>query len=67
MSIDSRVTPVHPQLPPERLNSANATVVDFEDRGSTSEPVHVCNVEITDNHESATIGAFHIVELCALV
>lgn len=40
---------------------------DFEDRGDSSEPVHVCNVEITDNHESATIGAFHIVELCALL
>eukprot|EP00037_Helgoeca_nana_P029799 m.361518 g.361518 ORF g.361518 m.361518 type:complete len:227 (-) comp28051_c0_seq7:772-1452(-) len=33
----------------------------------TFEPVHVCNLEIKDNHESATLGALHIVSLCEMV
>eukprot|EP00040_Diaphanoeca_grandis_P013403 m.67753 g.67753 ORF g.67753 m.67753 type:complete len:236 (+) comp23865_c0_seq1:948-1655(+) len=31
---------------------------------SSFKPVHVCNVEIKDTHESATLGALHIVDLC---
>jgi len=30
-------------------------------------PVHVINIDIQDNHEEATIGAFLICELVALV
>lgn len=30
-------------------------------------PVHVINIDIQDNHEEATIGAFMICELAALV
>eukprot|EP00035_Acanthoeca_spectabilis_P023387 m.449102 g.449102 ORF g.449102 m.449102 type:complete len:227 (-) comp19770_c0_seq1:1844-2524(-) len=33
----------------------------------TFEPVHVCNLEIKDNHESATLGALHIVSLCEML
>lgn len=37
----------------------------FEDRGTEANiPVHICNLDIKDNHESATLGAFDIVELC---
>jgi hypothetical protein len=40
----------------------------LEEREQESfEPVHVCNVEIKDNHESATLGALHIVNLCEMV
>jgi len=31
------------------------------------EPSHVINIDIQDNHEEATIGAFMICDLCALV
>eukprot|EP00039_Didymoeca_costata_P010201 m.136710 g.136710 ORF g.136710 m.136710 type:complete len:236 (-) comp14735_c0_seq4:1524-2231(-) len=38
---------------------------DLEERPEQKcEPVHVCNVEIKDNHEEATRGALSIVELC---
>ncbi|KAB0399483.1 hypothetical protein E2I00_015795, partial [Balaenoptera physalus] len=30
----------------------------------TCQPVHVINVDIQDNHEEATLGAFLICELC---
>ena len=33
----------------------------------TLQPVHVINVEIQDNHEEATLGAFLICELCQCV
>uniref|UniRef100_UPI00358E9B92 RNA polymerase II subunit A C-terminal domain phosphatase SSU72-like n=1 Tax=Myxine glutinosa TaxID=7769 RepID=UPI00358E9B92 len=33
----------------------------------TYEPVHVINVDIEDNHEDATIGAFLIYELCQCI
>lgn len=33
----------------------------------TSQPVHVINVDIQDNHEEATLGAFLICELCQCV
>ena len=32
-----------------------------------SSPVHVINIEIQDNHEEATLGAFLICELVTLV
>jgi RNA polymerase II subunit A C-terminal domain phosphatase SSU72 len=41
---------------------------DFHTRQSvTGESVHVINIDIQDNHEEATIGAFLVVELCALL
>lgn len=33
----------------------------------TCQPVHVVNVDIQDNHEEATLGAFLICELCQCV
>ena len=33
----------------------------------TYTPVHVINIEIQDNHEEATLGAFLILELCEMV
>ena len=37
----------------------------FEAQGSsTYTPVHVINLEVKDNHEEATLGAFLILELC---
>ncbi|XP_062504938.1 RNA polymerase II subunit A C-terminal domain phosphatase SSU72-like [Corticium candelabrum] len=42
-------------------------VEDLESRGcSACQPVHVVNVEIQDNHDDATLGAFHICDLCQL-
>nr|CAG4648902.1 EOG090X0E4R [Polyphemus pediculus] len=43
-------------------------VIEFlESRDSQSIPVHVINVEIQDNHEEATIGAFLICELVSML
>ena len=40
----------------------------LESLGSTSfRPVHVVNLEIKDNHEDATLGAFLILKLCNMV
>ena len=40
----------------------------FEAQGSsTYTPVHVINLEVKDNHEEATLGAFLILELCEMV
>lgn len=43
----------------------------FSDLNSREEeshqPVHVINVDIQDNHEEATLGAFLICELCQCV
>ncbi|KAL8198442.1 UNVERIFIED_CONTAM: RNA polymerase II subunit A C-terminal domain phosphatase [Gekko kuhli] len=33
----------------------------------TCQPVHVINVDIQDNHEEATLGAFLICELCQCI
>uniref|UniRef100_A0A5F7ZIA4 RNA polymerase II subunit A C-terminal domain phosphatase SSU72 n=1 Tax=Macaca mulatta TaxID=9544 RepID=A0A5F7ZIA4_MACMU len=33
----------------------------------TCQPVHVVNVDIQDNHEEATLGAFLICELCQCI
>ena len=42
--------------------------VELEGRRSDmGEPSHVINIDIQDNHEEATIGAFMICDLCALV
>ena len=38
--------------------------VNTADPGSQA---HVINIEIRDNHEEATIGAFLICDLCAMV
>jgi len=41
---------------------------DLEDRETTSNsPVHVVNIDIKDNHESATLGAMHIVQLATMM
>ena len=43
-------------------------IVDFQSRAvSSSIPAHVINIEIKDNHEDATLGAFLIYELCQMV
>lgn len=36
-------------------------------RVGTGEPSHVINIDIQDNHEEATIGAFMICDLCAML
>ena len=47
----------------EKLN-----VVDLENRAKQdSEAVHIINIDIQDNHEEATIGAFMICDLCTMV
>lgn len=33
----------------------------------TNKPVHVINIDIQDNHEEATMGAFLICDLVAMV
>eukprot|EP00729_Bicosta_minor_P005094 gene5094-12898_t len=44
------------------------TLEHFEEREQESfEQVHVCNVEIKDNHEEATLGAHRIVQLCEML
>ena len=41
---------------------------DLESRGAQSySPVHVINLDIQDNHEEATLGAFLICEMCQTV
>jgi hypothetical protein len=43
-------------------------VTDLEAREKKNpEPVHIINIDIQDNPEEATIGAFMICDLCALV
>lgn len=57
----------------ENLHSLNIYVMgdgflDFQSRSVTkSTPAHVLNIEIKDNHEDATLGAFLICELCQMV
>lgn len=41
---------------------------DLENREKNEpEPAHVINIDIQDNHEEATIGAFMICDLCTMV
>ena len=43
-------------------------ILDLECRiPEMNAPVHVINIDIQDNHEEATIGAFLITELAMLV
>ena len=42
--------------------------IDLESREKTDpESVHIINIDIQDNQEEATIGAFMICDLCTLV
>ncbi|XP_065890100.1 RNA polymerase II subunit A C-terminal domain phosphatase SSU72-like [Dysidea avara] len=46
----------------------DSVVEDFQSRAvSSSIPAHVINIEIKDNHEDATLGAFLIYELCQML
>jgi len=43
-------------------------ITDLESREKTDpESVHIINIDIQDNQEEATIGAFMICDLCTLV
>ncbi|XP_071840567.1 RNA polymerase II subunit A C-terminal domain phosphatase SSU72-like [Apostichopus japonicus] len=43
-------------------------VEDLQKRGQLSmKPVHVFNMEVKDNHDEATLGAFLICELCQML
>ncbi|XP_002737376.1 RNA polymerase II subunit A C-terminal domain phosphatase SSU72-like [Saccoglossus kowalevskii] len=43
-------------------------VEDFESREQeTGQSVHVLNIDIQDNHEEATLGAFQILNFCSLI
>lgn len=35
--------------------------------GADNKPVHIINIDIQDNHEEATMGAFLICDLVAMV
>ena len=44
------------------------SAIDFHQREAQSySPVHVINIDITDNAEEATLGAFQICDLCERV
>ncbi len=54
-------------LPPPSPTFSNPSQ-DLEDRESHSNtPVHVVNLDIKDNHESATVGAMNILQLANMV
>jgi RNA polymerase II subunit A C-terminal domain phosphatase SSU72 len=43
-------------------------IEDLESRHSlVGEPTHIINIDIQDNHEEATIGAFMICDLCEMM
>lgn len=59
----------HDPLPPKALLLCVFCFrIDLNSREQeTCQPVHVINVDIQDNHEEATLGAFLICELCQCV
>lgn len=51
-----------------RAGECSILVSDLESREKEDmEPVHVINLDVVDNHEDATIGAFIVCDLCAEV
>lgn len=53
---------------PYILSTRFPSHADIASQGQVSYiPVHIINLEIQDNHEEATLGAFQILELCELV
>lgn len=53
---------------PGQVTSCISVPLDLNSREQeTCQPVHVINVDIQDNHEEATLGAFLICELCQCV
>ncbi len=51
-----------------RITPLSLSVSDLNSREQeTLQSVHVINVDIQDNHEEATLGAFLICELCQCV
>ena len=49
-------------------NRIIASPAALEEQGSTTyTPVQVINLEVKDNHEEATLGAFLILQLCEMV
>ncbi|XP_033110387.1 RNA polymerase II subunit A C-terminal domain phosphatase SSU72-like [Anneissia japonica] len=43
-------------------------IEDLQSREQTSyQPVHVINIDIQDNHDEATLGAFQVLELCTVM
>ncbi len=51
---------------PESLLSLSVSDLNSREQ-ETLQSVHVINVDIQDNHEEATLGAFLICELCQCV
>ena len=49
------------------INCFVISVSDLESRDKDGTPVHVINIDIQDNHEEATIGAFIICDLITTV
>ena len=50
------------------LFASNIFLSDFDNREQNNEQaVHIINIDIQDNHEEATIGAFMICELVTMV
>jgi hypothetical protein len=43
-------------------------LIDLENREKTlNQPVHIINIDVADNHEDATLGAFILYELAVNV
>lgn len=50
------------------LSSAELSFADYENRDKDLDRVtHLVNIDIQDNHEEATIGAFMICEMVTMV
>ncbi|PFX26150.1 RNA polymerase II subunit A C-terminal domain phosphatase SSU72 [Stylophora pistillata] len=51
-----------------KLKIKDQVIEYLESRGAQSySPVHVINLDIQDNHEEATLGAFLICEMCQAI